>query len=152
MAQRFLATDDSLAAFLARLTLGLVILPHGAQKLLGWFGGAGFNGTLDYFAQTFGVPAVLAVLVIAAEFFGGLGLVAGFLTRLSALGVGLVMLGAIVLGGHLDNGFFMNWSGQQAGEGYEFHLAMIGLALVVLTLGGGRWSVDRAITARKARR
>jgi putative oxidoreductase len=149
MAQRFLATDDSLAAFLARLTLGLVILPHGAQKLLGWFGGAGFNGTLAYFEQAFGVPALLTVLVIVAELFGGLGLIAGFLTRLSAVGVGLVMLGAIFLGGHLEHGFFMNWTGQQAGEGYEFHLAMIGLALVVLRLGGGRWSVDRAITTRK---
>ena len=149
MATRFLATDDSLAAFLARLTLGIVIFPHGAQKLLGWFGGPGFNGTLGYFEQAFGVPAMLAVLVILAEFFGGLGLILGLLTRLSAIGVGLVMLGAIFLGGHVENGFFMNWTGQQAGEGFEFHLLAIGLALVVLKLGGGRWSVDRAITRRK---
>ncbi|HEX6201692.1 MAG TPA: DoxX family protein [Thermoanaerobaculia bacterium] len=149
MANRFLATDDSLAAFLARLALGIVIFPHGAQKLLGWFGGPGFNGTLDFFAQAFGVPAMLTMLVILAEFFGGLGLVFGLLTRLSAIGVGLVMLGAVVLGGHLENGFFMNWTGQQAGEGFEFHLLAIGLVLVVLALGGGRWSVDRAITRRK---
>ena len=151
MANRFLATDDSLAALLARLTLGIVIFPHGAQKLFGWFGGPGFNGTLGMFEQYFGLPALLTVLVIIAEVFGGLGLIVGFLTRLSAIGVGLVLLGAIFLGGHVDNGFFMNWTGQQAGEGFEYHLLGIGLALVVLRLGGGRWSVDRAITARKHR-
>jgi putative oxidoreductase len=149
MANRFLATDDSLAALIARLTLGIVILPHGAQKLLGWFGGGGFNGTLDFFQQTWGIPALLTVLVIIAEFFGGLGLIVGFLTRVWAIAVAGVMAGAVLIAGHLDNGFFMNWMGNQAGEGFEYHLLAIGLALVVLSLGGGRWSIDRALATRR---
>lgn len=148
MANRFLATDDSLAALIARLTLGIVIFPHGAQKLLGWFGGGGFDGTLDFFQQTFGIPAVLTVLVIIAEFFGGLGLIAGLLTRLCAIGVAGVMAGAVLIAGHLQNGFFMNWMGNQQGEGFEFHLLAIGLALVIMRLGGGRWSIDRALATR----
>jgi putative oxidoreductase len=148
MANRFLATDDSLAALVARLTLGVVIFPHGAQKLLGWFGGGGFDGTLDFFQQTFGIPALLTVLVIIAEFFGGLGLIAGLLTRLCAIGVAGVMAGAVLVAGHLENGFFMNWMGNQQGEGFEFHLLAIGLALVLMRLGGGRWSIDRALATR----
>lgn len=151
MANRFLATDDSLAALIARLTLGIVIFPHGAQKLLGWFGGAGFGGTLAHFEQTWGIAPLLTALVIIVEFFGGIGLVVGFLTRVWAVGVAAVMVGAVLIAGHLQNGFFMNWSGQQAGEGFEFHLLAVGLALVVMRLGGGRWSIDRALSTRGPR-
>lgn len=152
MANRFLATDDSLAAFVARLTLGIVIFPHGAQKLLGWFGGAGFRATLDHFDQAWGIAAVLTMLVIIAEFFGGIGLIVGFLTRVWAIGVAGVMAGAVLIAGHLQNGFFMNWTGQQEGEGFEYHLLAIGLALVIMRLGGGRWSIDRALATRGRRR
>lgn len=151
MANRFLATDDSLAALIARLTLGIMIFPHGAQKALGWFGGGGFNGTLDFFQQTWGIPAVLTVLVIVAELFGGIGLVVGFLTRVWAIAVAGVMVGAVLIAGHLQNGFFMNWTGQQEGEGFELHLLAIGLALVIMRLGGGRWSIDRALATRGRR-
>lgn len=150
MANRFLATDDSLAALIARLTLGIVIFPHGAQKLLGWFGGPGFSGTLDHFQQTWGIAPVLTMLVIIAEFFGGLGLVVGFLTRVWALGVAGVMVGAVLIAGHLQNGFFMNWTGNQQGEGFEYHLLAVGLALVIMRLGGGRWSIDRALATRRS--
>jgi putative oxidoreductase len=148
MANRFLATDDSLAALVARLTLGIVIFPHGAQKLLGWFGGGGFNGTLDFFQQSLGIPALLTVLVIIAEFFGGLGLIAGLLTRLCAIGVAGLMVGAVLIAAHLPNAFFMNWMGNKAGEGFEYHLLAIGLAQVIMRRGGGRWSSDRALATR----
>ena len=150
MANRFLATDDSLAGLIARLTLGIMIFPHGAQKALGWFGGGGFNGTLDFFQQTFGIPAMLTVLVIIAEFFGGIGLIVGFLTRVWAIAVAGVMVGAVLIAGHLQNGFFMNWMGNQQGEGFEFHLLAVGLALVIMRLGGGRWSIDRALATRRS--
>jgi putative oxidoreductase len=147
MFQKLIATDGSKSALVARLALGIVIFPHGAQKLLGWFGGGGVSGTLDFFANAFGIPAFLAFLVILAEFFGSLGLIVGFVTRFCAFSVGLVMAGAMFMV-HLPNGFFMNWSGQQAGEGYEYHLLAIGLVLALMISGGGAASVDRAL-ARK---
>ena len=137
-------TDDDASALVARLALGIVILPHGLQKLLGMFGGAGFTATVDYFVSS-GLPAFLAVLIIIGEAFGALGLIIGFLSRLAALGITIIMLGAI-LTVHIKFGFFMNWAGTQAGEGFEFHILAIGLALVVLLKGGGLWSVDAAIT------
>jgi putative oxidoreductase len=146
--KKFLATDDRWSTLLIRLALGIVIFPHGAQKLLGWWGGPGFSGTLTGFEQGFGVPAFLTALVIVAEFFGGLGLIFGFLTRLSAIGVGLVMLGAVYLV-HWPNGFFMNWGGQQAGEGFEYHLLALGICLALLVAGGGRWSVDGALAGKR---
>ena len=137
-------TDNDASALIARLALGIVILPHGLQKLLGMFGGAGFTATVDYFVSS-GLPAFLAVLIIIGEAFGALGLILGFLSRLAALGIAIIMLGAI-LTVNIKFGFFMNWTGTQAGEGFEFHILAIGLALVVLLKGGGLWSVDAAIT------
>lgn len=143
--QKLIATDDHWTGLILRLTLGIVIFPHGAQKLLGWWGGGGWSGTLQFFEQTWGIPAVLTALVIIAEFFGALGLIFGVLTRLCAAGIGLVMLGAVFLQ-HWEVGFFMNWSGQQAGEGFEYHLLALGIVLTLLIVGGGRASVDRAMT------
>lgn len=140
--ERFLATPADAAATVARLTLGAIILPHGAQKLLGWFGGHGFEGTMGYFTGTLGVPAAVALLVILAESLGALALIAGFAGRFMALGIAAVMAGAVVMA-HAANGFFMNWSGAQAGEGYEYHLLAIGLALVVALRGSGAFSIDR---------
>lgn len=142
---RLLETERDWTSTLLRVALGIMILPHGAQKLLGWFGGFGFEGTLGYFSGTLGIPVMLGALVIVAEFFGGLGLLTGLLTRVAAVGVGAVMIGAVFLGGHLQNGFFMNWSGAQAGEGFEFHLLAVGIAAAVFIKGAGAWSLDRLI-------
>lgn len=141
-------TDHTdLSALLARLTLALVILPHGLQKTLGWFGGYGFQGTLGYFTGTLGIPLMIAVLVIAAESLGAISLALGFLTRFSAASLAVVMAGAIAMA-HWENGFFMNWSGQQQGEGFEYHLLVIGLALALVVSGGGKYSVDDKISKK----
>jgi putative oxidoreductase len=140
-------TNNSLAPLLARLTLGIVMFPHGAQKALGWFGGLGFTGTMHAFTQQMHIPAPLAVLAIAAEFLGSLGLITGLLARVSALGIGTNMVVAI-LTVHLHNGFFMNWYGNQKGEGFEYHLLAIGLALIVLIHGAGKASLDGVIARR----
>ena len=137
-------TSDDIGAFVARITLGVVMLPHGLQKLLGLFGGAGFSGTVEFFVSS-GIPAFVAILIIIGESFGAIGLIAGFLSWLAALGITVIMLGAIVTV-HLQNGFFMNWGGTAAAEGFEYHLLTVGLGLIVLIKGGGIWSVDRAIS------
>ena len=138
-----LHTDNDFGLFLARIFLGIVILPHGLQKLVGMFGGAGFSNTVDFFVGS-GIPAPVAILIIIGESFGALGLIFGFLSRLAALGIAIIMLGAIFMV-HLQYGFFMNWFGNQAGEGIEYHLLALGLSLVILIKGAGKWSIDRAI-------
>lgn len=143
-------TESDIGPSVARWTLGLVMFPHGAQKLLGWFDGYGFTATMDSFTQSMGLPWVVAFLVIVAESFGALGLVVGLAGRLGALGIGSVMVGAI-LTGHLQHGFFMNWFGNQTGEGIEYHLLAIGLAIVVLVKGSGAYSVDRRLSRRGGR-
>ena len=139
-----LRTDDSLALLLARLALGGVMLPHGLEKTLGLFGGGSFAATMEFFTAKAGMPASLAVLVIVAESAGALGLIVGLLTRVAGFGIGSVMVGAI-LTVHLQNGFFMNWFGQQQGEGIEYHLLALGLALALFVGGGGKASIDRGI-------
>lgn len=143
LVKRIMATSDAYAPLAARLALGTMIFPHGAQKLLGWFGGHGFGGTMAFFTSQ-GMPYAIALLPVIAEFFGGLGLLTGLLTRVAAFGVGCTMLVAMLMV-HLPNGFFMNWSGQQAGEGFEFHILAIGLAVSLILSGGGAFSLDRAL-------
>ncbi len=140
-------TDDAWSSFLLRITLGCVMFPHGAQKLLGWYGGGGFSGTMGFFTEQMGMPALIAFLIIIGEYFGSVGLLVGFLTRFTAASLGIIMLGAIGLV-HLPNGFFMNWFGQQAGEGYEYHLLVIGICLALMITGAGKWSVDGAIAEK----
>lgn len=147
MFRKLLHTDADPVATLLRLTLGLVIFPHGAQKALGLFGGYGFTGTMGFFTGQLHIPAVFAFLAIAAEFAGSLGLITGLLTRVAAFGVFCNMLVAAVLV-HRPVGFFMNWFGTQQGEGYEFHLLAMGLALAVMIRGGGAASADRALSQR----
>jgi putative oxidoreductase len=134
------ATEASLVQLVLRLTLAVVIFPHGAQKALGWFGGYGFKGTMGSLAQS-GFPAPLGALAIVAEFLGPFGLALGLLTRVAAFGIACVMLGAIFKV-HAPHGFFMNWFGNQKGEGFEYHLLVIGLALAVMIGGAGVWSLD----------
>lgn len=145
MLKKLMRTDDSVGLFLVRVFLGIVIFPHGAQKVLGWFGGHGFSWTMDFFTQRLHIPAPLVVLVILAEFLGALGLIVGFLGRVGAFGTLCVMLGAIYLI-HLKNGFFMDWYNTGQGEGFEYHLLAIGMALAVMIQGSGRFSIDRALS------
>jgi putative oxidoreductase len=140
-------TTDNTAPLIARVALGAVMLPHGAQKTLGWFGGYGFGGTMGFFTQQMHIPALFAFLAIAAESVGALALIAGVLSRVAALGVAAVMAVAIAMV-HAPNGFFMNWYGSQKGEGIEYHLLALGLALIVMIHGGGKASADAAIARR----
>lgn len=143
LSARLVATSDSLAPLFLRLALGLMILPHGLQKTLGWFGGYGFQGTMGYLTNTFGAPWILALLAILAESVGGLMLIAGLGTRLAAFGVGAVMLVAATQ--HWPHGFFMNWFGQQKGEGVEFFILALGIVAALLVSGGGKASADRLL-------
>jgi putative oxidoreductase len=146
-------TNNHTAPLIARLMLGIVMFPHGAQKMLGWFGGHGFTGTMNFFTGTMHIPAAFAFVAILAEFAGSLGLIAGLFSRVAAFGIASVMTVAI-LTTHAANGFFMNWYGNQKGEGFEYHLLALGLALIVLIHGGGKASLDgvlqRKLTASDA--
>lgn len=141
------STDSSLAALIVRLTVGGVMLPHGLQKTVGAFGGYGFSGTMGFFTGTLQLPWIVAFLVIIAESLGAVALLAGFLTRFCAFSIILVMVGAITIA-HWNHEFFMNWFGAQQGEGFEYHLLVIGAALSLLVSGGGRFSVDRMLQDR----
>ena len=144
-----LRTKADWGTTLLRLTLGIVMFPHGAQKLLGWFGGYGFSGTMGFFTQQMHIPALFAFLAIMAEFAGSLGLISGLLTRVAAFGILVNMVVALVLvHGHV--GFFMNWGGQYpAGqEGFEYGLLTIGIALYLIVKGGGKASLDQRISAK----
>lgn len=145
---RVMATSADAGALIARLALGIVMFPHGMQKLLGWFGGQGFGATMGMFTSHMHVPAFLAVLAILAEGLGSLGLLTGLLGRIAAFGVCCNMVVAVSIV-HVNNGFFMNWMGNQKGEGFEYHLLAIGLALVVMVRGSGMFSLDRWITTRE---
>jgi putative oxidoreductase len=135
-------TDDSWSSLVLRASLGVVMFAHGAQKLLGWFGGNGFGGTMGFFTNVMHLPWLIAFLVIIGESFGSLGLIAGLLTRFTAASFIVIMLGAIATV-HWPVGFFMNWSGQQQGEGFEFHLLVIAISAALLITGGGKWSLDK---------
>jgi putative oxidoreductase len=142
MLKKFFSTEDRIAPLVIRVFLGVVMLPHGAQKALGMFGGGGFAATMKGMSQGMGIPSIIVLLVIVSEFLGSMGLILGVATRFCAFGTFAVMMGAIFMV-HLPNGFFMNWFGQKAGEGFEFHLLAIGMAVALIITGGGRWSVDR---------
>jgi putative oxidoreductase len=148
MWKKIFETPEDWKLTLARLALGVVIFPHGAQKLLGWFGGYGIEGTMGFFTETLGIPTPLAVLVIFFEFFGSLALIAGALARPMAAAIGGIMVTAALIV-HLPNGFFMNWSGAQGGEGFEFHILAAALALVVTIGGAGAFSLDRWLAGTK---
>lgn len=150
MFKRLLATDCDVAALVLRLGLGIVMFPHGAQKVLGWFGGYGLAGTWGFMTGQLHIPAVFAALAIIAEFAGSLGLIVGLLGRVAAFGIGVEMAVAAFVGGHVANGFFMNWSGHQAGEGFEYHILVVVIALAVMIKGSGALSLDRLL-AGKAR-
>jgi putative oxidoreductase len=138
-------TDSSVSTLILRLALGAVFFPHGAQKVLGWFGGYGFTGTMGAFTGMMHIPAFLAFLAIMAEFVGSIALILGAFTRVAAFGIAVNMIVAVALV-HYQYGFFMNWYGAQKGEGFEYHILSIVVALVLIIRGGGPLSVDSAIS------
>ena len=146
--ERLLATAHDVGPTVARLTLGIVMFPHGAQKMLGWFGGPGYHGAMGFFTHS-GIPGFFAFLAIVAEFFGSIGLIVGALSRVAAFGIAVNMIVAILMV-HATHGFFMNWFGNQGGEGFEYHLLAIGLAVIVMIKGAGLLSFDRWVTTRRA--
>lgn len=141
MKELLLKSHTEWAGLVLRVTAGLIMLPHGLQKLFGVFGGYGFRATMDYFVNTLKLPVIIAFLVIFIESIGAIGLIAGFLSRVWAVLFILVMIGAIYTT-NLQHGLFMNWNGQQAGEGYEYHLLMIGICVAVVLMGSGKYSID----------
>jgi putative oxidoreductase len=147
MIRKLLLTDNDSASLVLRLFLGAVFFPHGAQKVFGWFGGHGFSGTMEAFTVKMGIPAFLAFLAILAESGGAVALITGLLTRVAAFGIMCNMVVAIFMV-HLPHGFFMNWFGKQQGEGYEYHLLVIAIAIALMIKGGGRWSID-GLVAKK---
>ena len=147
MFHRVVNTNDDFTVAIVRLLMGVVFFAHGAQKMLGWFGGYGFSGTMGFFAHM-GIPAPFAFLAIAAEFFGGLGLIVGFLARIGAFGIICNMVIATLMV-HRQNGLFMNWSGNQKGEGFEFHILAIALLWLIVVKGSGALSVDRFLSEKR---
>lgn len=147
MFRKLLATSDDWTLTLLRLFLGVIFFAHGAQKALGWFGGYGFSGTMGFFTGMLHIPAPFAFLAICAEFLGGIGLILGLLGRVAAFGITVNMLVAILMV-HSQFGFFMNWSGQQKGEGFEYHLLAIVVAVVLMVRGSGGFSIDHALSSK----
>lgn len=142
--KKLVRTEDAWAPALLRVGLGAVMLPHGMQKVLGVWGGGGFRGTMSFFTDVMHIPGPIAFLVIAIEFVGALALIVGAGTRLAAAGIGAVMLGAIATV-HAEHGFFVNWFGNQKGEGFEYHLLALAMVGALLVLGGGKASIDRRV-------
>jgi len=148
MWKKLINTEHDIATGVLRIMLGIVFFPHGAQKVLGWFGGYGFAGTYDAFTNKMGIPGLFALLAFAAEFLGSIGLVFGFMTRLAAFGIFCVMAVAVKML-HWQHGFFMNWFGQQKGEGFEYHLLVMAMAVALMIRGAGAYSVDRMLAEKK---
>ena len=141
MIEALVSTNPDWVLTITRVVLGIVFFAHGAQKMLGWFGGPGFNATLQMLTKQLRIPGPLAVLVISAELFGGLGLIVGLLSRIAAAGIVLMLVGAVLMV-HGRYGLFMNWYGNQKGHGFEYHLLAIALALAVIVNGAGAFSLD----------
>ncbi|HXO39644.1 MAG TPA: DoxX family protein [Candidatus Acidoferrum sp.] len=146
MLRKLISTDNDSATAILRFVLGVIFFAHGAQKMLGWFGGYGFSGTMAFFTDVMHIPVLFAFLAITAEFFGGLGLILGFLTRIAALGIFFNMVVAIAMV-HYRFGFFMNWTGAQKGEGFEYHLLVLAITAFLMIRGAGAVSIDRVLAS-----
>jgi putative oxidoreductase len=147
MKGKLLGTPNSWTIAIIRIVLGVAVFPHGAQKLLGWFGGYGFEGTMNYFTGTVGLPWIVGFLVIVLEFFGAIALIIGIGTRIVAAAYIVLALG-IVFTTHIQHGFFINWFGNQMGEGYEYFLLWIAMAIALVLNGAGKFSIDRFVLVR----
>jgi putative oxidoreductase len=147
MFKQIINTKSVIGPTITRLALGGVLFPHGAQKMLGWFGGGGFTNTMNYFTSAGHMSYVTALFVILIEFFGSLMLILGAFTRVAALGV-FGLFAGIIYNVSYANGFFMNWAGDKKGEGFEYHLLVLGMALALLFVGGGSFSIDRKFSSK----
>jgi putative oxidoreductase len=143
--RKLFSTPNDWILTLIRVVFGIVFFAHGAQKALGWFGGLGYSAHVQIFTHVMHIPWIFANLAIAAEFLGGLGLILGALTRVAAFGISVEMIVAVLMV-HINNGFFMNWAGQKKGEGFEYHLLALAIAVLLMVRGGGAFSVDRALS------
>lgn len=144
--QRLLAPGSSWGPLALRVPVGLIFAAHGAQKLFGWFGGYGLEGTGQWMGSIGLAPGLLmALLAGSAEFFGGLALVLGLLVRPAAAALAFAMLVAIVTV-HIEKGLFV------ANNGYEFGLALVAVAVSLVVTGAGRASLDAALVSRSTRR
>ena len=139
-----LGMDGDLVITIVRIVLGVVFFAHGAQKALGWFGGAGLQSTVRTFREHLQIPAPLAVLSVAAEFLGGAGLIVGLLSRIAALGIAVIMIVALIAV-HWKFGFFMNWYGDKQGHGIEYHILVLALTVAIMIKGGGAFSLDQIL-------
>jgi len=148
MLKKIINTENDYVALVLRLALGYVFFFHGMQKLTTMFGGYGYTGTMGFFTQKLGIPAVFAFLAIMAEGLGWVGLITGLLTRIAAFGITVNMIVAVKML-HFQNGIFMNWFGNQKGEGYEYHILAIAIGIALMIKGGGALSVDRALSDKK---
>jgi len=146
MFSKLIETSNDWTLTILRMAAGVMIFPHGLQKTIGWFGGPGFSAQMAGFERSH-IPAAFAFLAIMAEFLGGLGLLLGALTRIAAFGLAVDMIVAVYIL-HWRNGLFMNWTGHQKGEGFEFHILVVAMAIVLMARGGGAASVDRAFTKK----
>ncbi|MBS0030405.1 ester cyclase [Chitinophaga sp. 22321] len=144
MKQQIFSTRNDWTGLILRLTLGLILFPHGAQKVFGWFGGPGFTNEMAFFTDTLHLPWLIAFLVIAIEFVGALSLIIGFASRIWSIAM-ICLFTGIIFTAHAEHGFFMNWFGTQKGEGYEYHLLVIGLSLALLVNGSGRYAIDNSL-------
>jgi putative oxidoreductase len=147
MIRRLFKTDGMISGTVLRVLLGIVIFPHGAQKLLGWFGGGGFTASMRWLESSFHIPTIFALLAILAESVGAVALIAGFFTRIAALAISVNMLVAVALV-HGKVGFFMNWTGTAKGEGFEYHILVAAIGIALMIMGGGRWSLDGVIAKK----
>ena len=142
-------TTNEFSLTILRVALGVLFFAHGAQKLLGWFGGGGYRGTMHIMNGVMGIPAPFVILVIVAEFFGGLGLILGLLSRIAAFGIAVDMTVAVLMV-HRHFGLFMNWTGRQKGEGFEYHILAIVIALAIMIKGAGALSLDRLLAGQSS--
>jgi putative oxidoreductase len=149
MLKKLIKTDSDYMLTIARLVLGTLFFIHGDQLMLGWFGGYGLTGSMQFFTHQLGIPAPFAFLAICAQFIGGLMLILGLIGRVAALGIICTMAGAVVKV-HWQFGLFMNWFGTQKGEGFEYHLLAITIGLVIVLRGSGALSLDRVLARSRA--
>jgi len=148
MFKKLIHTDNDVAVLVLRLMLGIVFYFHGMQKFTTMYGGYGFSGTLGFFTDKLGIPVIFAVLAILAEGLGWLGLISGLLTRVAAFGITVNMIVAVYML-HWQNGIFMNWFGNQKGEGFEFHLLAVAIGIALMIKGGGAFSIDKVLSDKK---